>query len=117
MATRTGRTYDDDSMRMCEAKLFAQKNWGETACVFNGKPDSTVPTYKVGVTELNPETKKPERKWLGVGFDWDRAFVAAGITPPAKPVKKSKVPAPAATTPAAHKVAVAKIKAAHPNKK
>jgi hypothetical protein len=66
-------------MRMIEAKKVAAAAWGDAAVVFNGKPDSAAPTYKVGRNVL--VDGKPAREWLGVGLDWDRAFLAAGIAP------------------------------------
>ena len=111
MATHLDRskyTYHADSMRMCEAKTLALATWGANAVVFNGKPDSVVPTYKVGVAELVDGKLQP--KWLGVGLDWDRAMLEAGVDAAvvaatgiykAAAAKKAAKAAAAATTAAA----------------
>ena len=115
MAIREGRTYDDDSMRMCEAKLLAVKTWGKDAVVMNGKPVATEPTYKIGTSAT--VDGKTVKTWLGVGFDWDRAFAAAGIKLPEKKVSAKKAAAilaakAEADTAAAKKAAAANKRAA-----
>ena len=115
MAIKLGRTYDDASMVMHEAKALAIKTWGAGGCVFNGKPTELVPTYKVGKIEV--VEGKSVKTWLGTGFDWDRAFAAAGIKLPEKKVSAKKAAALVAAkaeadTAAAKKAAAANKRAA-----